>query len=238
MSKQPRVIKADQVLGVQPVEFNANDTLDELRKRIDQGNEEIAKYRQSAVAEAQKLFEQKCKEGYDAGYRDGVAKGELDAKASHRVQLEEEVARRMASAMPTLQATIQALVEARDQWQGEWERIGLELICNIADRVVKQVVASPNDVAQRNLSAALALVGRVPDVTIHVHPGELENLELNREAWGANTRGIGEVRLVADATVGIGGCRLETEFGSIDATIETQMERIRAELLGEQPPSD
>ncbi|MFO0945048.1 MAG: FliH/SctL family protein [Planctomycetota bacterium] len=238
MSKQPRVIKADQIHGVQPVEFNATDTLEDLRKRIEQGNDEIAKYRQSAVAEAQKLFEQKCQEGFNAGYRDGLAKGEQDARVNHHAELEKEVTKRMGTAMPTLQAVIRALVEARDHWQGEWERIGLELICDIAARVVKQVVTKPNDVAIRNLAAALALVGRIPEVTIHVHPSELETLELNREAWNASTRGIGEVNLVADPAVGVGGCRIETEFGSIDATIEKQLERIRAELLGDEMPSD
>lgn len=232
MSKTPRIIKASQVLGVPPIEFNATDTLDELKRRVAEGNAEIERYRQSVLAEAQALFEAKASEGYAAGYADGLAKGALDAKANHRRELEKEVATRMATAMPTLERLAGLLAEARDQWQGQWERIGLELVCAIAEKVVKEAVSRPSDSARKNLATCLALVGRVPKVTIRVHPRDLETLELERDSLIAHTRAIGGVQWLSDPGLSPGGCRIETEFGAIDADIDTQLARIKDELIG------
>lgn len=229
----PRIIKANEVVGVQPVEFNNVDALQELQKRVEAGNAEIARYRQEAVAEAQKLFEQKNKEGFDAGYRDGLKQGSDEAKTNHRKEVEKEVAARMATLQAALEQTVQRLIEARDQWQGEWERIGLELASAIAQKVVKAAVAKPNDAARANLVKVLALVGRVPSVKVYLSPADLDSLEHNREGWQAATRAIGEVVLTPDPNMTPGGCRVETEFGTIDASIETQLQRIRDELLGE-----
>lgn len=229
----PRIIKANEVVGIQPVEFNSNDALRDLQKRVEEGNAEIAKYRQDAIAEAQKLFEKKNKEGYEAGYREGLKTGAEEAKANHRKEVEKEVAARMASLQAALEQTVARLVEARDQWQGEWERLGLELACAIAEKVVKAAVARPNDAALANLLQVLSLVGKVPTVTVHLNPADLDSLEHNRSGWSTATRAIGEIKLVADPQMTAGGCRINTEFGSIDASIEKQLERIRDELLGE-----
>ena len=39
-----------------------------------------------------------------------------------------------------------------------------------------------------------------------------------------------EAKVVADEAISVSGCRVETEFGSIDQQIETQLERIAEEL--------
>jgi flagellar biosynthesis/type III secretory pathway protein FliH len=41
---------------------------------------------------------------------------------------------------------------------------------------------------------------------------------------------LGPVQLVSDETITRGGCRVHTEFGVIDQQIESQLQRIEAEL--------
>jgi flagellar assembly protein FliH len=39
------------------------------------------------------------------------------------------------------------------------------------------------------------------------------------------------VRIVADESITAGGCRVDTEFGSLDQQLEAQLARITEELL-------
>ena len=48
-----------------------------------------------------------------------------------------------------------------------------------------------------------------------------------RSSW-ANSR----VRVVADERVMRGGCKVESEVGLIDASVDTQFEQVSRELLG------
>jgi flagellar assembly protein FliH len=57
------------------------------------------------------------------------------------------------------------------------------------------------------------------------------NLSGQIEALVRELSGLGNVRIVADAAVTAGGCRVETEFGQLDQQLEQQLARIEEELL-------
>ncbi|MBW8885281.1 MAG: hypothetical protein JF612_11035 [Planctomycetia bacterium] len=40
------------------------------------------------------------------------------------------------------------------------------------------------------------------------------------------------MRIVEDSAIAAGGCRVDTEFGSLDQQLEQQLARIAEELLG------
>jgi flagellar biosynthesis/type III secretory pathway protein FliH len=70
-------------------------------------------------------------------------------------------------------------------------------------------------------------------VILRVHPADENVLAARRQRWLERNPAIGDLAIVADDTVGRGGCRLETEAGTVDATLETQLEVIERHLLGE-----
>lgn len=232
MATQPRVIKAGQLLGVQPAPFNAHDTLDETQKRVLEAQQEIERYQNAAQAEAKSLLEKARQDGYKKGYEEGLAKAAVEAKAKHQAALDKELATRMASITPALSKAIESLALARDQWIGEWEQAGVQLACAVAARIVRQQTVKSNEVASRAIADAFALVGRCPAVTLYLNPADVHTLDLQRDKWNSMTQAIGEVKFVADPSITPGGCRLEYEFGSIDSTIEKQLERIEQELTG------
>lgn len=234
MSIRPRVIKAGELLGVQPIKFNASDTLAETERRIEQAKVEIEQLQQGARTQAQKLFQDSRNEGYQAGYQEGFAKAQAEVEARHKSDIEKEVVQRMATLQTALGKTVDQLAIARDQWLGEWEKLAIKVACAIASRIVHRVIEAPNDVAQKTCGNVLSLIGRAPHVTVILNPADAETLRLNVSGWTAATRAIGEVELQEDPGISPGGCRVVSEFGSIDATIETQLERIERELSGEE----
>lgn len=232
MSKPPRVIKADQLQGVSPAKFNAVDSLEELQRRAESAKREVEDLQKSAVAKADDVLSRARKEGYAAGYAEGLEQGKADAFARHRQDVARELAERGESLFAALDAAAKRLVEARDLWQAEWERLGLELSVQIAERIVRSATARSSETARRLLAEVLALVGRTPAVTITLHPKDAQSLDLAGDAWAAATQSLGKVQIRIDPELSPGGCKVESEFGSIDAAIESQLERIRVELTG------
>lgn len=232
MSGNPRVIKADQVLGVQPAPFNTSDTLAELQQQAAAAEKQVNDYRQVVFAELAEARERAYREGFDAGRSAGLAQGNADALAAHHAALEQEIEHRVAPLNKALAELIAKLIESRDLWRAQWEKMVVELTCAIAARIVRHAVPEPAEIVRRSLAEAVTLIGRCPRVVISLHPTDAKSLEFDKPALAAITRGIAEVHLVPDVNLEPGSCKLESDFGKIDAGLQTQIQRIEKELTG------
>jgi flagellar assembly protein FliH len=75
------------------------------------------------------------------------------------------------------------------------------------------------------------------EITVRVSPDDYEYVQKNRERL---LDGIGnaELTIKKDSTLNKGGCIVETEYGTVDSSVETQLkavEDIFKELLGKEP---
>jgi len=83
----------------------------------------------------------------------------------------------------------------------------------------------------RQARAALHVVRSEPRITLRVRPEVEQNL---RDRLGEILRGNGEVsflEIVADEGMERGGCRLETEVGVVDASLELQLQALEKVIL-------
>jgi len=83
----------------------------------------------------------------------------------------------------------------------------------------------------RQARAALHVVRSEPRITLRVRAEVEENL---RERLGEILRGQGEVsflEIVVDEGMEAGGCRLETEVGVVDASLELQLQALEKVIL-------
>jgi flagellar assembly protein FliH len=103
----------------------------------------------------------------------------------------------------------------------------LDLALALARQLVGEAIAVRRELVLPVVSAALR---QLPQSTRHVqlllHPSDLQLVQslLASERLGANCR------LVADATIAPGGCRVETEQCEIDATVPMRWGRLLASL--------
>lgn len=240
MKPLPKLIKAREVV-TKPANFNIKDTVLETERLLDAKRQEIEDYRKSAIAQVKQEYQKSTQaahsEGFQAGYQEGLAQARAEVDAKYRSELAREVAQRVASLGPVVERLADELDRSRERWMGEWERMGLELACAIARRVVRTAVAGPGETAQRALREALALVGRCPKVKVTLHPRDADSLRMVPGLWNTMRRAIDEIDIVPDPSMTAGGCQVESEFGVIDARIETQLARIEQELLGGLGPT-
>jgi flagellar biosynthesis/type III secretory pathway protein FliH len=69
---------------------------------------------------------------------------------------------------------------------------------------------------------------------VRLHPADYEILAAIRpELIRAGDQGGRKVEVLASDEIGRGGCRIETEIGIVDASLPTQFQEIKRQLLDE-----
>jgi flagellar assembly protein FliH len=108
----------------------------------------------------------------------------------------------------------------------------VRLAMTIAERIVhEQISVDPNVVLDNVRQALTRLVGREV-VTLRVNPADLDTIRAHRDSIaGAND--VEHLRVVEDQRVDRGGVVVETDAGTIDAKVSTQIREARRTLLAE-----
>jgi flagellar assembly protein FliH len=110
----------------------------------------------------------------------------------------------------------------------------VRLALDISEKVIgARIEADPQTVALV-LDRARAEVTHACQVNIWLHPADYETLQaLRPDLVHVGEEGGRTVAVFTSSEVTRGGCRLETELGTVDATIPVQLEEIRGKLLEE-----
>jgi flagellar biosynthesis/type III secretory pathway protein FliH len=175
---------------------------------------------QALVAQAQAEAESIHAASRAAGHDEGVAAGRTEIEAQ------------LAQTVSSLQSLID---EARAQRQIVIESAEPELVklaMSIAERIVhEQITVDPNVVVENVRQALTRLVGREV-VTLRVNPADLDTIRAHRDTI-ANANDVEHLRVVEDQRVDRGGVIVETDAGTIDAKVSTQIREARRTLLAE-----
>lgn len=162
---------------------------------------------------------------------DEAAREAAAASQSMEERLQQHLQTRGTAAGQLLESIIHEVHSQRDEWLAVADRQTLELAIAIAEHIVRATVAHDSTVAVRLTRETLELVSGTQSATVFVNPQDLEEHYSTLQMALNQTRLGDRLQLVADDNMSRGGCRLETEFGCIDQSIETQLARIAEELL-------
>jgi flagellar assembly protein FliH len=160
----------------------------------------------------------------------GEAEGRAAGLAAARAELEPSV--------HAVAGAAQALDALRDQVVAELEHDAVAL----ALRLAEQIVAGAIDVApERIVEIAAVALRRIRDrqhVTLVVNPADLELLSDSVTRLQSELGGIEHLNVQSDRRVGRGGVLARTDEGEVDASIATQLARVREVVAAELGPRD
>jgi flagellar assembly protein FliH len=105
----------------------------------------------------------------------------------------------------------------------------VRLAMGIAERVLHQQIALDRGVVVEMAKAAIARLVDRESITIRVNPSDLERMREHREEMLA-VGDVKNVRIIEDQRVDRGGVVVETDAGSVDAKIATQVTEARRVL--------
>ncbi len=122
----------------------------------------------------------------------------------------------------------------------EWKpRLYEEARAQVLDLVLELVRKMLGPLAEQCEGAVVHVVGRAlqaladrEQVTVRVHPADLEVAVEAKPTLLEAVDGIRQLTVVEDPSVGRGGCRVQTPTAEIDARLDTQLEELVRVLKG------
>jgi flagellar assembly protein FliH len=204
--------------AVQPIAFSFADVGGQARDYLATVRREAAKIVQEAHQQAEQIR------------RRAEAAGRQEATTQFDRMLEEKVDERMVTLLPALERTAAALDDAKGELLRHWEQAVVQVATAIAERIIHREIASRPEIALDAIAEALRLATGAGEVALHVHPTDHERLGGRIERLAATLCRVAPARIVADAEVAPGGCRVTTDFGEIDTQIAAQLRRIEEDL--------
>jgi flagellar assembly protein FliH len=106
----------------------------------------------------------------------------------------------------------------------------LELIFAVSESVIHREIAADKEMVLNTIKAAVAGIIGKEEIAIKVNPEDLEAARKIKTDIMSSINGLKNVAIDGDPSIGRGGCVVETNFGSIDARIEQQIEEIKQTL--------
>jgi flagellar assembly protein FliH len=224
--------------------FNLLDIEEEASRILASAREQAEADRARILSEAKAHAAKMEAEARSRGFREGREKGLAEGTQAGHEQAFAQASEQFASQQAGLTEACRNIVYAFDEHKNRLLLAArtdmVRLALAVVRRVVKRVEADPAMAESACIAHAaemLDLVGPKTDPVLHVNPQVLEAMATFAAQLAESTQSSRHVRVVADETVPPGGCVLKTAEGSVDATLETQVDRIAELLLGETKPA-
>lgn len=219
--------------------------LGDLRRQgeviIEHAKREAERILATAREERARLISTAAQEGRAEGLADGLAQGHREGMEQGRQAALAERREALAQVQQAWMLTLQSFVERREAMYDDARRDLLALACLIARRVTHRVVELDPTVVKDQVAGVMAMVMRPSRLTLRIHPVDREVVSAALGDLMRTYAAATHVEVVDDAGVSRGSCiaRLSEDVGAgqgaaagrIDASIQTQIERIVEAIL-------
>ncbi len=194
---------ATEVGGV--IDREVLDASGRARQIIEEAKGDAARIKAEAkelLGQVQAEMERAKKEGHDLGYQEGLQQG-----------LE----------------MLQRVKDLRQKLFDDNEREMVKLVFEIAEKIIGREFRE-NDKAIMNV-IRLAISDAVGDkIVVHLNPQDYEKIKKNEAELYQKIESGKTLVFREDDTVKVGGCVVETDIGTIDAQLDTQLNAIKKAL--------
>jgi flagellar assembly protein FliH len=196
-----------------------------------QARELIDSAEEYAKALVQNAFERASQLLADAGQRGDalVETMSSEARAAGHAEGSAAADREMSDMMATMRNLVDMARVERHKLMESAEPELVRLAVGIAERVLHQQIALDRGVVVEMAKVAIARLVDKESVTVRVNPGDLERMREHRDEL-LNSGEIKNFRVVEDQRVDRGGVVVETDGGTIDARISTQVNEAKRVL--------
>jgi flagellar assembly protein FliH len=144
--------------------------------------------------------------------------------------LSEQLLKQRAETHELFQGLLTSLRQAVPQVIRDTESMMVSLALEVAQKLVAGMPISPAMV-EAAVQDALGQVEGTAQVTIRLHPADLELLQNAHSPLLMSGDGGAEFRFLCSPEVTRGGCLVQTRFGTVDARRETKFDLLKRNLL-------
>jgi flagellar assembly protein FliH len=174
---------------------------------------------QSRREEDESYLQEVNRQGFDEGYRIGVAQAEGDLKLQWADRLHEA------------QTIVEHAYETKEKVINEGESFLVELSCSIAEKIMNHKLVEAPEMSMKLFEKALTHRKEQGVIVLCVSPSQFAYVQAAKDELIVLLDSQAELQIVPDSSIKEGGCIVRSAFGSIDARVDTQLEAIREQLL-------
>ncbi len=170
-----------------------------------------------AYAEADRHKRKGHLEGFEEGYREGLEKAALEAE---KIKAE----------------AFEILKQANETRRKVFNDLGPEIMETAVD-IAEKLVCSQLSIDRESILAvareAIDMVADRENVVLSVSPKQYELLQARKGEFMNQLSRDAQLRIVADPEIKQGGCKVFTETGQVDATLDSRWKEITKALVSE-----
>jgi len=174
--------------------------------------------------EIERRWEQTAEKAEVAGYTRGLEEGKVEAYKAEQPRIRERIEK--------LEHLLQSFDSYRDKIFAANEVFLMDLIAEVAGMIVLKEVSLDRDYVCRLVTTLLQQLGTKDDIKIFLAEVDYENVETLRQAIEKEFGKLNNSTIEISADIPVGGCKIETRFGVVDASIAAQIANTKAALKG------
>jgi len=182
----------------------------ESEREVERGKFEAEKLIKEAELKVSEIEHEAYKKGYEAGREEGYKEGQAEVM-------------RLIDRLGTIVSTA---VDIRDDIIKSSEKMMTEMILMISRKVIKDEIVERREVVINNIKEAIKRVKDRDRIDIRVNFADLDMTTAHKDELIKMMESLKKVNIYEDTRVDRGGCIIETDVGSIDARVSTQLDAI------------
>ncbi len=179
---------------------------------LESAEEEARLLKQEAktiIKEAKKNAEEIESTAYTLGYEQGQKDGEEIGRKQFEIGLQH------------LESFLKEFKKQTKELANYYEAQMVQVVLVVAKKILEKEVEEDKELISRILKSALNKAIEGSSIVVYMNPRDFENL--NKEFVDAlSSPGGNKIKIKIDNTIKRGGCMIETEFGLIDANLESR----------------
>lgn len=157
-------------------------------------------------------------------YENGFAQGEKDG-----IELGEK---KVLKVIENIENFFIEISHLKKEILKQYEKGILDLIFAIAEKIVHRKIESDERIVKDIVLKAFELASEKSKIMLRVNPEDFDYIERLKPEFFSKFKDLKSIMVTSDPSITRGGCFLETPYGDLDATVETQLEKIYQSLEG------
>lgn len=229
------LIKSTNPAATKPVTFSMADIEASAKAMLLRARQQADQLLAAAQSEGEVLKEELKAQGLAEGKALGLQQGRDEGKKLGEAAAINENKAKLTQLIAAMTKASTELENSRKKLLAEAEQEVVKLSIAIARKVTKSQGESDPAVLQANIADAMKFVVSQADVRIGLHPSQKTVFADLLPKLKASWPNLQHVEIIEDPSIAPGGARIFTRGGRVDADLDTQIDRIARELIGEKP---
>jgi flagellar assembly protein FliH len=223
----PAIIKANTPVvehaAVGAVAFNFDDVTRKANAYLEQVKAEAAQILAKANQDAAIIRKQAQEQGQKAA---------IDtAEKNVHARVDNQIRQQLQTALPAVNQLVQAMAGERLQWLEKWEQNAVQLSVAIAQKIIRRELVKRPEITLALIREALELASGSQMLKVYMNPQDHAALGKQAAELAKQLAHHTPTEILPHEGVTVGGCVVQSEFGTIDQQIESQLARITEELF-------